>query len=483
VGASELSLGGIEGVGAVTETVAINGPSQGTGCVWIEDLTVGTAPSAAGEVTLAAEPGLAEQSECVALDADAQREVELTLANEAAASGGVEGEAVFGLRGERDGETRTQAVPFRAQLSRPADAAVQAGVFGGLLGLGLLLPLLFQWWWNRRNARVGPADELRYADIPVEVTADDGDAGGSSGRDGGRVERVDGPTREPLTFRADDFRAVNGPAERRRSLSPEGLGLTFEGRTRRDSPPGLWRLFGEPVAEVQGAGDTTAQDGHRWEDHGAVGLMTPALQGSWALVAEELEWPSAPADGAEERKTSGRGDDVLAAEREDSDEHDVGRFTPPDEGPPVPSFGARRGSQGSPKGSPKGSLDTRQDLPGTPPDPPNAPRSSLGGDDPRTLRGRLIVLDSYGSTDASQQRLRERLLEQVPAAASALIGELGETKSNEQEDREKGKQPKRRTTPKRRKKSEQAETEAIETEEAEAGDFEPFIPPDDDYSR
>jgi hypothetical protein len=271
LGPAQLQLTGITGrEGEATGTILIRGGEESSGCVWFEGVNVQRVPRNTDGVTGSFDPPAGAQTDCLAVGAGEEREVEVRIDVERVASGGVEGRVQARLVSDASPEVLSAELPFVFDMHRPVDQARRIGLTAALLLIGFLLPLLVLWVLNWWGARYEPLARLRTAVVPVRVTND-------------RLRRVREGRDVPLSFEAEDFANTPGPDEPVREA-------TFDGIQLGSKVPLFPFRPAHGVVSTDGS-DVVASDGAISRGSPVRGKVPFNLARQWIFTLEDYELP------------------------------------------------------------------------------------------------------------------------------------------------------------------------------------------------
>jgi hypothetical protein len=272
LGPAQLRLSSIsDRAGEAVGTILVTGGAESGGCVWFEGASVQRSPRNADDLSPSFNPPAGAQTECIAVAAGEQREVELTVAVGRVASGSVDGRVQARLASDAAPEVLNTELPFTLEMHRPVDQARRAWMSVLLLLAGFLLPLVVLWGLNWWGARFEPLARLRTAAVPVRVTPD------------GRLRRVREGQDVPLSFEAGDFANTPGPDELVREASFGGVQLGSK----------------VPLLPFRAAHGVVSTDGlHAVGSDGVMGRGSPVrgkvpfnLARQWIFTLEDAELP------------------------------------------------------------------------------------------------------------------------------------------------------------------------------------------------
>jgi hypothetical protein len=270
LGPAELRLTNVSDLtGEAVGTIMVTGGAESSGCIWFEGANVQRLPRNADGVTTTFDPPATTPTDCIAVGAGEQQEVELRVAVDRVASGGVQGRVEARLVSDAAPAVLNAELPFAFDMHRPVDQVRRAGLFAALLLAGLLLPLVVLWLLNWWGARFEPLNRLRTATVPVHVAPD------------GRLSRVVDGRDQPLTFVSEDFHSTPGPSEAARQASVEGL--TFSSKV----PLFPFRAAHGVVAS--GSSHVAGSDGTMGRGNPVRGKIPFSLARQWVLILDSFE--------------------------------------------------------------------------------------------------------------------------------------------------------------------------------------------------
>ncbi|WP_426571346.1 vWA domain-containing protein [Aquihabitans sp. McL0605] len=257
----ELRLSGIDGEGIAKGTMRLAADKDGAGCAWLSDDKATSTPESVKSVALTTSLG-SDESGCTKVRASQAIGVAVSADPKGTGNGAVVGEIQVRLKNATTGEVRTEVVPYRFTMTRPIDRKKEAGILGGLILLGLAIPVGILYLINFLSRRFEPSDAVRCIRVPVVVTDHD-------------VVRADGGT---VLLPGEEVRLVQVA----RARVFEAPGLRFAARM----PP-------LPFSAVYG--EVTSQDGQllvadRGMRKGATaGFVSLGLGGTWVLTLDSAD--------------------------------------------------------------------------------------------------------------------------------------------------------------------------------------------------
>ncbi|NLV56671.1 MAG: VWA domain-containing protein [Acidimicrobiales bacterium] len=233
-------------------------PADASGCAWLDDITVRSAPSEAGSFTIEADGIGRGEGGCTPITAPLTVPVEVDASSRA--SGSVTGHVRLYLAAEGGEDPIATDVPFSLEMARGVDEAKRLVLAAGLMLAGMLVPLLLLVLINKMTTRFQPLGNVRAARVPVVVGARE------------QMFRIDGRGRHVMSLVEEDFSSLEGKGGDR---SFTWGGLTFRARTPLNP-------FGEPHAtiEAEGGADGVAREGRRTD-------LALGLAGSWLFLLDQ----------------------------------------------------------------------------------------------------------------------------------------------------------------------------------------------------
>jgi hypothetical protein len=155
--------------GEGTATVTLTGGLGGSGCVWFDQPDFATKPPNTGSFTARFAPGGGSEQDCVRLEANEERTVQVVIQPEEVRTGFVNGQLVVNLKA--DGEpTRQVRIPVRFEMRHPISGTTTAFLFTVIVAVGVLVPLLLMWFVSWLAARFVNPGQLRWTRHEVVVT-------------------------------------------------------------------------------------------------------------------------------------------------------------------------------------------------------------------------------------------------------------------------------------------------------------------------
>jgi hypothetical protein len=163
-----LDFGQIEGTSSVSRTVSVTGPSDGDGCVWVTQGSLGVTPSSVDDVSIGS--GSSDAAGCLTVGAQQTAEVALSLTPDSAGNGDLAGQVDVHLAPASDtAKASVSTVDYHAVLIRPPNQPVKWIVLLAVMLLGIGIPVLALIIARRWVARFPQNALLQYTLVDVQV--------------------------------------------------------------------------------------------------------------------------------------------------------------------------------------------------------------------------------------------------------------------------------------------------------------------------
>jgi hypothetical protein len=248
-----------EGAGPFTAALTATGP----GCVWVEGSTVTAAPDGVGTATVGATKATGAGS-CLSVARGATARLQILLRLQRPGTGTVAGTVAVHLAPSGEPEHAiTVAVPFLANVVKPAATRMRVAVLAAALVLGLGAPVLFLYLAKLWTARI-PGTPLLAGTVRATLV------GGAVRRDG-----------RPFAVDHDDVEYV--------PVSSHGTrGLTLPGGVTLAAKAG-WKVTDPGWTGVEATGRTVLTTGlQRAPDGSGIGRLPLAVHNTWAALVGDL---------------------------------------------------------------------------------------------------------------------------------------------------------------------------------------------------
>ncbi len=160
-----VDAGTVRGTDTAVGAIEIVGGRDRTGCAWVRDVEFTTLPDGVGSIGWSSTN--ASEAKCQTVLAGSSEAIDLDFTPENSGSGAVQGTVTVEYLAGRDTEIRGTTVPLEFRLLPPIDQGRRAGLFVGIMLLGLLAPIGALFLLNRSLARFQPTDGMLVARIPI----------------------------------------------------------------------------------------------------------------------------------------------------------------------------------------------------------------------------------------------------------------------------------------------------------------------------
>jgi hypothetical protein len=231
-----------------TDLTVLGGEISG-GCVWFEGEPITeTKPDSAGRIVVSAETMGNSPDTCLQVKPSETVKVPLTLVADKQANGAASGTMKIAMKTDKNPDVVNTTIEWRVPLEKSVDEGTKWMVFGLLMAIGILLPLIVMWVINAVTGRFDPPGRLKVSQIAATISPS-----------GLISRRVDGA---PIELQGTDFQLLSGES-RSSGFNARGLDI----RRKLSVNP-----FVSPRGEVRSGG-------------AGVGALIPVSAGSSFEVA------------------------------------------------------------------------------------------------------------------------------------------------------------------------------------------------------
>ena len=257
-----LDFGQIEGTTSATRTISVAGPTDGDGCVWVTDGTLGVTPPSVSTVTVGA--GAGESANCLTVGAGQTADVQVSLAPGSPGNGPLSGEVEVHLAPAADpAKASVQSVGYHAELERLPNEPVKWAVLVLIMLLGIGIPVIVLILARRWVARFPQNALLQYALVDIQV--------GPDGLRGAGAVDLNSPSLGWIS--------IGAPVRGGHELSLGAISLRAKAG---------WRFTEPGYAEIDQAGTVgVCGDPPHRDPRSGHALLPLAVEGTWTLLFSE----------------------------------------------------------------------------------------------------------------------------------------------------------------------------------------------------
>jgi hypothetical protein len=153
-----------------TDLTVLGGEISG-GCIWFEgDPITETKPDSAGRIVVSAETMGNSPDTCLQVKPSETVKVPLTLVADKQANGAASGTMKIAMKTDKNPDVVNTTIEWRVPLEKSVDEGTKWLVFGLLMAIGILLPLIVMWVINAVTGRFDPPGKLRVGQIAATIS-------------------------------------------------------------------------------------------------------------------------------------------------------------------------------------------------------------------------------------------------------------------------------------------------------------------------
>jgi len=153
-----------------TDLTVLGGEISG-GCVWFEGEPITeTKPDSVGRVVVSAEAMGNSPDTCLQVKPSETVKVPLALVADKQANGAASGTMKIAMKTDKNPDVVNTTIEWRVPLEKSVDEGTKWFVFGLLMAIGILLPLVVMWVINAVTGRFDPPGRLRVSQIAATIS-------------------------------------------------------------------------------------------------------------------------------------------------------------------------------------------------------------------------------------------------------------------------------------------------------------------------